>query len=208
MYRKSIYENNERYYEAVTKVFELKRQGCNEEEIPNKLANLYQENEITGLIKDINRLPELNGNKKLKSMLKVSLWVLLFIKLLLLPFIVIPAELATVWKIIIPAISLLITGLSLYLIYKQNYEIVFSIVLLTFVISTDTFIENIYSLFTVSILTLGWWLGLLMNLSLLIALYSSWKLFKKYPRQLLKLEKIVRKDNLIYMLNGITRYCV
>jgi hypothetical protein len=64
--------------------------------------------------------------------------------------------------------------------------------------------ENIYSLFTVSILTIGWWLGLLMNLSIVIALYSSWKLFKKYPRQLLKLEKIVKKDNLIFMANGIT----
>lgn len=71
MFRQSIYENKDRYKEAVIKVLNLKEQGFKEEEIPQNLSPFFQEKEIISLIDDFKKLPTLDGNQELKSLLKI-----------------------------------------------------------------------------------------------------------------------------------------
>ncbi len=199
MYRKPIYENNERYSEAVKKVIELKEQGLKEEEIPKNLSSVFQEKEIIGLINDLRRLPTLTGNIKLKSVLKISLWTLLFIKIYTIPIIVATIEIPTYWKLLIFFISLIIVGLTLYYTYKEMYEYVFLILMVLFILSTDSFVDNIQNLFTLSILSISWWIGLLINSAFIMSLFSSWKLKKIYLRRLLRLKELVKKEKLNFI---------
>ena len=53
MFRISIFENKDRYNEAVKKVIALKKQGINEEEITKNLSSDFQEKEIIGLLKKL-----------------------------------------------------------------------------------------------------------------------------------------------------------
>ncbi len=199
MYRKSIYEKDADFNNAVKKVYELKEKKIDDEEIPKKLASDYQEKEITMLLTDIKRLPYFENQNKLKNLLKLSLWVLLFLKILTVPDVLIALQISVIWRVIIFAISLIVISICLYLAYNEyyhSYETIFIIILISFAYSFDAIVDNIQILFTISVVSKYWWIALSNDVFLISALFTSWKLRKIYPKHLLKLKSIVQKEKL------------
>ena len=196
MFRISIFENKDRYTEAVKKVIALKEQEINEEEIPKNLSSDFQEKEIIVLLKDLKKLPSLAGNIKLKATLKISLWMLFILRVITIPIIVATMEISIIWKLLIFFASIIIVGFALYKTYKENYEAVFLILLVLFVLSIDSFGDNIRYLVESSILSLSWCIDLFIMSTFFLSFYSSWRLKKIYSRGLMKLKEVVMKESL------------
>jgi len=202
MYRKSIYETKERFSEAVKQVYSLKELGSTEEDIPKKLSGEYQESEIINLINNIHKLPSINGNLKLKKILKGSLWFLLIIKFISIPDILILNDFSMFWKITITIIMLLSSGGSLYLIYKEfhfSYGVVFYIQFIIFIVLSNGIFNKLEMLFSAPISFPIWWIDLLTYLANVSVLFTAGKLMLLYPDQLLRLHKVVTTENLNYL---------
>ena len=198
MFRQSIYENKDRYNDAVKKVIELKKQEIEVEEIPKKLSSLFQEKEILGLIIDLNKLPTLNGNQRLKSVLNFSLWAILIVRLFFVTNILTTSDVSILWKISAFVLSFIIIGAALYFTYKESFENVFFILLISLTFSLDAFFEIAENLFTLSLFSIYWWFGLILIVASLLSFFVSWKLKNIYSKRLLNLKYFLKKEKLYF----------
>ena len=133
---------------------------------------------------------------KLKTTLKISLWMFFILRVITIPIIVATMEVSIIWKLLIFFISLIIVGFALYNTYKENYEAVFLILLVLFVLSIDSFGDNIQYLVESSILSTSWWIDLFIMSAFFLSFYSSWRLKRIYSRGLMKLKEVVMKESL------------
>lgn len=198
MFRQSIYENKDRYIDAVKKVIELKKQEIEVEEIPKRLSSLFQEKEILGLINDLNKLPTLNGNQGLKNVLNFSLWAILIVRLFFVTNILSASDVSILWKISAFVLSFIIIGSALYFTYKESFENVFFILLISLMFSLDAFFEIAENLFTFSLFSINWWFGLILIVASLLSFFVSWKLKNIYSKRLLNLKYFLKKEKLYY----------
>ena len=198
MFRQSIYENKDRYNDAVKKVIELKKQEIEVEEIPKKLSPLFQEKEILGLINDLNKLPMLNGNQRLKSVLNFSLWAILIVRLFFVTNILTTSDVSILWKISAFILSFIIIGAALYFTYKESFENVFFILLTSIMFSLDAFFKIVENLFTLSLFSIYWWFGLVLIIASILSFFVSWKLKNIYSKRLLNLKYFLKKEKLYF----------
>lgn len=198
MFRQSIYENKDRYNDAVRKVIELKKQEIEVEEIPKRLSSLFQEKEILGLINDLNKLPTLNGNQGLKNVLNFSLWAILIVRLFFVTNILSASDVSILWKISAFVLSFIIIGSALYFTYKESFENVFFILLISLMFSLDAFFEIAENLDTLSLFSIYWWFGLILIVASLLSFFVSWKLKNIYSKRLLNLKYFLKKEKLYY----------
>lgn len=194
MFRQSIYENKDKYNDAVKKVIELKEQGIDESEIPNNLSTLFQEKEIKQLLLNFEKLHTLKDNSHLKLVLKLSLWLVLLLRLFSSTVILTTMEIEVFWKLIILLFGVLVFGAALYLAHKESFEMVFIILLGALVLSTDSLFENVEVLLTTSAINFSWWIILTFTIGFLVAIFSSWRLRNIYKSQLFKLGKLIKSD--------------
>ena len=203
MFRQSIHENNERYSEAVKKVIELKKEGIEHREIPDKLSAYYQEKEIKKLLIDFEKLHTLKNDSHLKLVLKFSLWIVLLLKIFSLTIMLATLEIAGHWKLIILLFSILVFATALYLTYKDSFEMVFIILFGALLLSIDSLFDNFEVIFTTPAINFSWWITFIFTAGYIVSLYSSWRLRNIYKSHLFKLNKVINTDFPDYIIKTL-----
>ena len=200
MFRKSIYDTTQRFEGALREVADLINRGEDEEKIPGLLSVKYQEKEIKDLLTTISRISTLKEHKGLKRTLRTSLAILLLFRVLSAHLLLISIDLAPFWDLLIFISAIILLTVALILSYREipaSYTIIF-LILLFYLSTSSSFVDNVEILFTTHPLNLLWIITFLVTTAFLVAFVVSWKLYRIYPPNLLSTQKAIQKLHLTF----------
>ena len=193
MIRHSILNNNKRFKSALLDVNRLISQGMtHSEEIARSLSSTYQEGEIEKLVGWIKDLSKTTQYTREKTLLKISLWILLSVKLLFFPslhkLLLIEFPWNTLLLFIMPALNII----AIILVYHET-SITYVLIFCLYALGLSGITDSIISLFSFETGLITWIFGFINIISFFVGGYCSFKLFRSLPQGLLKTKIIARQ---------------
>jgi len=165
-----------------------------QEEIVTELSTEFQEKEIHDVLKWLSRPEEKGELRRLKTVLKISLWALLTFKLLSLFSLVAGIE-GMGWRILVLVIGPGVNILALILVYKETesaYPIVFILLLLGISQVSETFGSFLDSSVGSAMIVLN----IVQVVTFAAATFSSFRLWRELPGMLIRIRKEAKIMNL------------
>ena len=193
--RLSLIGTPERYENGVLEVFELQSNGKSDEEIVENLSHKYPEREINALLNRIKRFKEIKPLPKFEITLKILLWFFLFVKIINTIVLLTNSNFSPLSNTILFFIVPILNILALYLIYNRNpwgYNLVF----LMGVIGLSNTLDSIEQAIELQMLP-EIIIAIINVISISLLIFVSYKLKKNIPPDLLQLNKILDKNNII-----------
>ena len=191
MIRWSICDSNDQFRDALTKIHLLWHQGVSPDDIVNQLSAEFQPQEIRDVLKSISYNEQKDDLQLIKSLLKVSLWILLLFKLSYIYFSFASSEQLTTVQILLVMASPFINILALILVYREtqsSYIIIFCILLLS-ALNSDTMLDVFFDPQANALLI---FLQVVQLVAFVSAIFSLFRLFKKIPVHLLQIRKKIK----------------
>jgi len=190
MNRKSISDKTH-FKKAILESSKLIEMGKDVDEIQQELKSEFQEHEIKSVVALIHKAKNLPDKKRLKQILKVSLWIALIFKVFVILGLMTSPQYSGFIKILVLILGPSLNTLCLYLVYKDKPGAYFTAALFGGFSLQGLSLDG---LFDYPVFSIIWSLDLLLLINVLLLTTVGFILFFKLPLSALRVRSILEEN--------------